>query len=482
MVVNNFATITLDRINAPGTAGVVPGAVFTGAANGDLTGYSVATAGDFNGDGLADFLIGSPGFNSLAGRADLIYGRSATPTTPGPIVGRAALGNLPADVPFAEFVGLTAGDLAGLAVGATGRVNNDPLNEILIGAPGVNSAAGVAFLIPGNTALFGFIPLDATAIQAAPAFATVLTLSEPTGSNFFGAAVAGLPFAAGGPTIDSDAVADFAVGAPGYTVTGRSQAGAAFLAEGAFVPLATPVSQVITSPIGVDGVRPPFVINATTPADLTIYILGAGASPATFVPPRDINPATILVNGVPLPDPGTFTNVGDVDGDGVDDAAFIFTPRSLLQLTRATRQITVTARTLGNSPLANQLYQGVANVTVVVTPSGGGGGPALPQVFGGLFGNLNAAVPRFGERFVPSPAVIGRPRWKPLPPRLAYRQFLPQGAFGLRLRNYFHPGVIQHEARARTWPNEVFRTSRFPKGVYFGQINHHGPVVGQGNA
>ncbi len=236
----------------------------------------------------------------------------------------------------------------------------------------------------------------------------------------------GRTFATGGFTIDSDSIGDFAIGAPGYTLTGRSQAGTAWLAEGAFVPLAIPVSQTITSPIGVDGVRPPFVINATTPADLTIYILGAGSNTTGFVPPLDINPATILVNGVPLPDPGTFQNVGDVDGDGVPDAAFVFSPRTLLKLTRATTQITVTARTLGNSPLPNRLYQGVANVTVVVTPSGGGGVPAIPQAFGGFFGNLNAAVPRFGERFLPQPNVLGRAQWKPLPVRFAYRQFLPQ--------------------------------------------------------
>ncbi len=71
------------------TATAVPGAVFVGAAAGDLTGYAVSTAGDFNGDGLSDLLIGSPGFNAPAGPlgpgiADLRRARSPAASSRSP--------------------------------------------------------------------------------------------------------------------------------------------------------------------------------------------------------------------------------------------------------------------------------------------------------------------------------------------------------------------------------------------------------------
>ena len=126
--------ISLSRIGTPSTTtpSIVAGAVFQGAGIGAQTGFAVAPAGDFNNDGLSDFLIGSPEFNGM-GEATLIYGQSVNGTNR--ITGSIPLDAIPANIPAANFVGATAGDLAGYALAPLGRINATSAvnSEILIG-------------------------------------------------------------------------------------------------------------------------------------------------------------------------------------------------------------------------------------------------------------------------------------------------------------------------------------------------------------
>ena len=80
LVVNGLSLISLSRVGS--SVNGIDGAIFTGTTTGDETGYSVSTAGDFNNDGVADILIGSPGFNGASGRVNMIFGRRVTTTVP----------------------------------------------------------------------------------------------------------------------------------------------------------------------------------------------------------------------------------------------------------------------------------------------------------------------------------------------------------------------------------------------------------------
>ena len=110
-------------------------AIFTGEAAQDLFGTSVASAGDFNGDGLADVLVGAwdnGAGGSRAGRAYLFFG---------PLSGAITAAN-------ADFI-VTGqpGDELGMSV-ASGDANGDGASDVMIGAPGFTDG------LPGYVAMF----------------------------------------------------------------------------------------------------------------------------------------------------------------------------------------------------------------------------------------------------------------------------------------------------------------------------------------
>ncbi len=60
-----------------------PGIVkYSGEAANDIAGYSMAGAGDVNGDGFADLLIGANGNNSAIGAGYLVFSDALSPNTP----------------------------------------------------------------------------------------------------------------------------------------------------------------------------------------------------------------------------------------------------------------------------------------------------------------------------------------------------------------------------------------------------------------
>jgi len=161
-------------------------------------GASVAGMGDVDGDGVPDLLIGAP-----------VSSHDNGATFPGSVIlASGATGAF-----LQRFDGILDGGYFGLSVAAAGDVDGDGLSDVLIGAPFADSGgivdAGSAFLFSSATG------------------ALLWKRDGNTKSGFFGNSVA----SAG--DLDGDGIPEFLVGAPRSSPSGITGTGEAFVFSGA---------------------------------------------------------------------------------------------------------------------------------------------------------------------------------------------------------------------------------------------------------
>lgn len=117
-----------------------------------LAGTSVA-AGDVNGDGLDDLLIGAPNAVTSSGKVYVEFGSTIT-TPPGAPLYMASLTGNPST--YGLMIKGINGSHTGTSV-ASGDVNGDGISDIIIGAPNAapqtRSNAGSTYVILGSTSL-----------------------------------------------------------------------------------------------------------------------------------------------------------------------------------------------------------------------------------------------------------------------------------------------------------------------------------------
>lgn len=136
------------------------GLVLEGANPTDHSGFSVSLAGDINNDGLDDVLIGAPDADpngNSSGEVYLVFGNSNFKFS------TIFLAELNGTTGL-TFTGEAAGDQAGWSVAATGDINGDFLNELLIGAPQASPNnvvnAGKTYVVYSSFAPFSTIFLS----------------------------------------------------------------------------------------------------------------------------------------------------------------------------------------------------------------------------------------------------------------------------------------------------------------------------------
>ena len=206
-------SLALSSLN--GTSGFV----LHGAQTNDLSGVSVASAGDVNGDGIADLVIGAHGASSLAGKSYVVFGRAGLGST-----GSLALSSLNGTSGFV-LNGEQANDFSGTFVGSAGDVNNDGIADLVIGAPGFStpSSSGKSYVVFGRAGLGSSGTLALSTLNGTNGF--VLTDDQAKDSSGTSVAIAG--------DVNGDNITDLVIGASGpnsnagnsYVVFGRAGIG-----------------------------------------------------------------------------------------------------------------------------------------------------------------------------------------------------------------------------------------------------------------
>ncbi|BAZ49201.1 putative outer membrane adhesin [Nostoc sp. NIES-4103] len=190
------------------------GFVINGIQSRDRLGSFVSSAGDINGDGFDDVIIATafadPNGQSEAGQSYVVFGSSS---------GFSASLDLSSLDGSNGFVinGIDAGDALGSSVSSAGDINDDSIDDLIIGAPGANQS----YVVFGSSS----------------GFSASLDLSSLDGSNGFvinginaGDAL-GLSVSSAGD-INGDGFDDLIIGAPGADPNGEYFAGESYVVFG----------------------------------------------------------------------------------------------------------------------------------------------------------------------------------------------------------------------------------------------------------
>jgi Ca2+-binding RTX toxin-like protein len=330
------AGLNLEELNSSN------GFAINGIAADDQSGHSVSSAGDVNGDGFDDLIIGAKYANPngilRAGQSYVVFGSNSG------FAEGLDLSTLDGSNGFA-INGIAANDLSGFSVSSAGDVNGDGIDDLIIGARSADgngiSDAGQSYVVFGSNSGFG-AGLNLEELNGSNGFAingiatddcsgrSVSSAGDVNGDGFddliIGALTAdpnGIPFAgqsyvvfgsnsgfgAGLDLSTLDGSNGFAItGIATYDFSGRSVSSAGDVNGDGFDDLI----------IGAEGASP----NGINRAGQSYVVFGSNSGFGAGLDLSTLNGSNgFAINGIAAYDQSGYSvsSAGDVNGDGFDD-------------------------------------------------------------------------------------------------------------------------------------------------------------------
>ena len=240
------------------------GFVINGIDGGDFTGRSTSSAGDVNGDGFDDILIGARSADpngSASGESYVVFGQAGGFGAEFDLSSLLATNGGDGTLGFV-INGIDSGDRSGGSVSSAGDINGDGFDDIIIGASRADSYAddsGESYVVFGQAGGFG-ASLDLSSLNGTNGF----VINGIDGKDYSGRGVS----SAG--DVNGDGLDDILIGAMGADPNGSSS-GEGYVVFGSSV--AFPSSFDLSSLDGTNG----FVINGINTFDgIGLFISSAG--------------------------------------------------------------------------------------------------------------------------------------------------------------------------------------------------------------